>query len=57
MFFERNGADSFSVETIVAKMAAGVAELRPRTIFVATVKMVSEYAHCSRRLFNQRFPK
>ncbi|MDR1916829.1 MAG: ABC transporter permease [Synergistaceae bacterium] len=26
-----------------------------RTIFVATVKMVGEFAHCSRRLLNQRF--
>ncbi|MDR1915818.1 MAG: hypothetical protein LBQ58_04500 [Synergistaceae bacterium] len=57
MFFERNGADSFSIETVVAKMAAGTSELCPRIIFVAAVKMVGEFAHCSRRLLNQRFLK
>jgi hypothetical protein len=30
MSFERNGSDLFSVETVAAKMAAGVVRLRPR---------------------------
>jgi hypothetical protein len=55
MFFERNGVDSLSALTVVAKMAAGDSELRLRTVFVAIVKMVSEYAYYSRRLFDQRF--
>jgi hypothetical protein len=53
MFFERNGANSFSVETVVAKMAAGDSELRPRTIFVTTIKI---RARCSRREFRRRRP-
>jgi len=57
MPFWRKDADSFEVEAVGVKSAAGVAELRQGPILRQLRRHRANLRLCSRRLFNQRFPK